>query len=462
MAELSDSLDSTIKALRNIYANCSDIVFRTFYMANQTRAVIVYLDGLADHKRIDDHMLAPLMQETLDAAIDFDTLLERVLTVSEGKKINTFTECIHYIANGWPILLQNGERAGIALSMAHWEKRGIEEPTAESSIRGPREGFTEILQINLSQIRRIIKSPSLKTESLVVGKYTHTKVVIAYMDGLADTSLVEEVKIRIQHVRADGVFESGYIEKMIEEKTFSPFPQLLNTERPDVVSSGLLEGRVAILMEGSPFALIAPATLFSLLQAAEDYYQRFIVGTLIQWLRYIFFLIALFLPSIYVAILTFHQEMVPGFLLFSVASSREAVPFPAIVEALLMEVSFEALREAGVRLPKQIGSAVSIVGALVIGQAAVQAGLVSAPMVIVVAITGIASFMIPRYNAGIAVRMLRFPMIFLGGSLGLLGIMMGFIALVLHLCSLRPFGVSYLSPLNTRKRTKLNDVPFRR
>jgi spore germination protein KA len=298
-------------------------------------------------------------------------------------------------------------------------------------------------------------------ESMKIGDYTRTNIVIAYIEGIADVTLVEEVKNRLQRIRLDGILESGYIEEMIEDTPYSPFPQLLSTERPDVVCSSLLEGRVAILVEGTPFVLVAPITFFSLIQAAEDYYQRFTIATITRWMRYCFLFIALLLPSIYVAILSYHQEMVPGSLLISMASSRESVPFPALIEALIMEVTFEALREAGVRLPKQVGSAVSIVGALVIGQAAVQAGLISAPMVIVVAITGIASFMAPRYIAGITLRMLRFPLIFLAGTLGLLGIMLGIITIVLHLCSLRSFGVPYLSSLVTPKVRELRDVLIR-
>ena len=266
---------------------------------------------------------------------------------------------------------------------------------------------------------------------------------------------------RLKRIEIDGILESGYIEEMIEDNPYSPFPQIMTTERPDIACSNLLEGRAVILVEGTPFSLIAPISFFSLLQSHEDYYQRFMIGTIIRWLRYLFLGVSLLFPSLYVAILTFHQEMVPAQLLLSMASSREAVPFPAIVEALLMEIAFEALREAGVRLPKQIGSAVSIVGALVIGQAAVQAGLVSAPMVIIVAITGISSFMIPRYVAGIAIRMLRFPIMLLASTLGLLGIMMAIIAIAIHLCTLRSFGVPYLAPLAPLKVRELKDVLWR-
>jgi spore germination protein KA len=294
-----------------------------------------------------------------------------------------------------------------------------------------------------------------------IGTYTRTNVSIAYIDGLADKTLIEEITTRLERIKIDGILESEYIEEMIEDNPYSPFPQIMTTERPDVACSCLLEGRAVILVEGTPFTLIAPISFFSLIQSQEDYAQRFMAGTFIRWLRFFFMGLSLLLPSLYVAILTFHHEAVPTALLLSSAASREAVPFPAIVEALAMEITFEALREAGVRLPKQVGSAVSIVGALVIGQASVQAGLVSAPMVIVVAITGIASFMMPRYIAGIAFRMLRFPMMLLAGTLGLLGIMMGIIAIVIHLCSLRSFGVPYLTPLAPLKGQELKDVLWR-
>jgi spore germination protein KA len=214
-------------------------------------------------------------------------------------------------------------------------------------------------------------------------------------------------------------------------------------------------------VDGTPFVLIAPISFFSLLQSPEDYYQRYMISSIIRILRFVFMVLSLLLPSLYVAVLTYHQEMVPTALLISVASSRESVPFPALVEALMMEVTFEALREAGVRLPKQVGAAVSIVGALVIGQAAVQAGLVSAPMVIVVAITGVSSFMVPHYTQGIALRMLRFPIILLAGTLGLLGVMLGVITIVVHLCTLRSFGIPYLTPIAPVKGRELKDALIR-
>ncbi|MFE5322462.1 spore germination protein [Paenibacillus sp. NPDC056579] len=455
---LVPDLQSNLNLLHSIYANCSDVVFRTFYIGGTIKANLLFVEGLSNCDSIDMYVITPLLKEDIAGFADMKQLAERIISVSDAKPIATIEDCVWYAANGYPVLLCENEAQGLALGLSKWEKRGIEEPSAEVGIRGPREGFTETLRVNTSQIRRIIKSPRLKMETMKIGDYTQTNVTLAYIEGLADKTLIEEVKNRLHRIRIDGILESGYIEEMIEDMPYSPFPQLLSTERPDVTCGNLMEGRVAILSEGTPFVLIAPVTLFSLLQSSEDYYQRFWIATITRWLRYMFTLISLLLPSIYVAVLTFHQEMVPGSLLISMASSREAVPFPAFIEALIMEVTFEALREAGVRLPKQIGAAVSIVGALVIGQAAVQAGLVSAPMVIVVAITGISSFMVPRYIVGIAIRMLRFPLIFLAGTLGLLGIMMGIIAIVLHLCGLRSFGIPYLASVAIPKGGELKDI----
>ncbi|PEJ48479.1 hypothetical protein CN692_23775 [Bacillus sp. AFS002410] len=458
---LYDNYGQNIEAFELIFDNCSDVIFRSFLLFGNTRATIIYIEGLTDKEGIENFVLVPLMEKVSTTKQSINDVIEDKIPVSKVNKVISFQQCIDSISSGNPILLSEGVKAGFSLGLAKWEKRSIEEPTAEVGIKGPREGFNESIEISKSQLRRIIKSPSLKMLSLKIGRYTNTTIVITYIEGIADQTLIDEIVSRLTGIEVDGILESEYIEELIEDNAFSPFPQILSTERPDVVCSNLLEGRVGILVEGTPFCLIAPISFFSLIQSHEDYYQRFIVSSAIRWLRYLFLGISLLLPSFYVAIMTFHQEMVPTNLLLSMAASREPIPFPSIVEVLIMEVSFEALREAGVRLPKQIGAAVSIVGALVIGQAAVQAGLVSSPMVIVVAITGIASFMLPRYIAGIAIRLLRFPMILLAGSLGLVGIMLGIILIVIHLCSLRSFGVPYLSPLAPLKTEELKDVLWR-
>lgn len=458
---LSDDLNANVRTLRSTYAKCPDVVFRHFSIGGSSEAVLVYIEGLSNMDSIEQNVLSPLLQESPEQSGDRGSFVRQRLSVTNMKPVETIPDCIREISAGNPVLLIDGEMSGLALSLAKWEKRGIEESSSEPVVRGPREAFTETLSVNTSILRRRLRTPKLKMLPITIGRYSQTNVMLSYIEGLADPALIEEANNRLRRIEIDGTLESAYVEEMIEDNPFSVFPQVLNTERPDVAVAYLLEGHVVILMDGTPNVLVAPVTFYSLLQSAEDYYQRFLYSTAIRWLRYGALFFSLLLPSLYVAVLNFHQEMIPTSLFLSIAKSREDIPFPVLVEALIMEVTFEALREAGVRLPKQVGAAVSIVGALVIGQAAVSAGIVSAPMVMVVAITGVASFMIPRYSAGIAIRLLRFPIMLLAGVLGLLGVMLGIIATVVHLCGLRSFGVPYLSPMAPMIRADMKDVLWR-
>ncbi|MCM3741373.1 spore germination protein [Oceanobacillus luteolus] len=456
----SEKLEENVSFFTNLYEQSTDVVFHSVSIGNR-QATIIYIEGLTDTQKLDEQVLNILLAEAEFNEENFLQSVENRIPVSNMKKIATYVEGIDEISNGNPILLVDGEKQALSFGIAKFEMRSIAEPEAEMAIRGPREGFTESIGVNTSLLRRIIKDPALKMKNLQIGKYTKTKVVISYIDGLADPGLIKEIEDRLNRIKIDGVLESGYIEQFIEDNPYSPFPQMLFTERPDVVSGNLLEGRAAIFIDGTPFCLIAPVSFFSLFQSQEDYYDRFWVGTFVRSLRFLFLGISLFLPAIYVAVTTFHQEMIPTNLMLSIASSREAVPFPAIIEVIIMEIAFEALREAGIRLPKQVGSAVSIVGALVIGQAAVQAGIVSAPMIIVVSITGIASFLVPRYSMGLTVRLLRFPIILLGGAIGLIGVMLAFILIIIHLSSLRSFGLPYLGPISTLRKPVFQDTLVR-
>lgn len=457
--ELSDDLHKNLRSLESIYGHSSDVIFHNFSIGDHTEAALVYIEGLSNTEEIDRHVLSPL-QQRLQMRLTLDDI-RQTITVSSIKRVQTIGDVLDEISGGNPVLLVNREKQGLSVGLPKWEKRSIEEPSAESVLRGPREGFIETLNSNTAMLRRKVRSANLKIKSMNIGSYTRTKVAVAYIEGIADIGLVKEMINRLQRIETDGVLASVDIEELIEDHPASPFPQLLSTERPDVVSAYLLEGHVAVMIDGTPSALVAPITFFSLFQSPEDYYERFVAGTAIRWLRYLFLGISLLGPSIYVAVITFHQEMIPTALLLTMANSREQIPFPALVEAILMETMFEALREAGARLPKQIGVAVSIVGALVIGQAAISAGIVSAPMVMVVAITGIASFMAPRFTIGITIRVLRFPMMLLAGFLGILGLILGLLVIMSHLLTLRSFGVPYLSPLAPLQKRELKDVLWR-
>ncbi|WP_152379304.1 spore germination protein [Paenibacillus brasilensis] len=458
---IKEHLEENEMNIKVIFANCPDVIFRAFKIKGVQQALLVYLDGLSDTDLLDTHVLLPLMQMKETEETSIELLLEEKLSIADLTIVSMMHKAVSEILSGNPVLFFDHEPRAVVLGLAKWEKRSIEEPQSESVVRGPREGFTESISVNMMLLRRRIKTPNLKFQPFKLGTETQTQIFLAYHKGTAEPNLIEEVTNRLRKINLDAVLESSYIEELIEDNPYSPFPQILETERADVVCASLLEGRVAILIDGTPFVLIAPITVFSLIQSAEDYYSRWFVGSIVRILRYVFIALSLLLPSIYVAIVTFHPQMLPLSLLFSFSSSRELVPFPTIVEALMMEIAFEALREAGIRLPKQIGAAVSIVGAIVIGDAAVRAGLVSAPMVIVVAITGVSSFVIPHYSIGLTLRVLRFPIMILAGFLGIVGVMLGIMAILLHLCTLRSFGVPYLSGIAPTIREDLKDQLIR-
>jgi spore germination protein KA len=410
------------------------------------------------------HVIHPLVKvnEKLPrhAEITIDDM-KGILSSAQVRKGTTFQEVTDQILAGGTILLMNGSKSALFISEQSWEQRSVDEPVSEAVVLGPREGFTENIRTNGSMIRRRLKTTKLKFEYMKLGSLSQTEVMITYLEDVAQHSIVEEVRSRLNQIEIDAIEDSGYIVEFIEDQPFSLFPQVLQTERPDRVVGNLLEGKVGILVANSPFALIVPVTFFEMMNSPEDYYGRFIMTSFIRFIRYLFLVVALLFPSIYIAVTTFHHELLPTNLIFSVAASREKVPFPAVVEALLMEITFEALREAGLRLPRPIGSTVSIVGALVVGQAAVEAGIVSAPLVIVVATTGIASFMFPSYALTGAIRLLRFFMIFLAATLGFYGILLGIFFILVHMVQLRSFGVPYLAPIAPFHFNNLKDLFIR-
>lgn len=452
---LSTHVQETVNQIKSRTGHSSDIVFRSFPIPLKEGAVsvvVVYLEGMADVTEILEALLFDIkendsffrrLQEQSDPLA---ALRESTLRSGDLRTIEDWEALYHAILSGDTVIMVDGTARALAASTKNWKDRGVTEPSTQTVIRGPREGFSETLRTNTTLIRRKIKSPDLWMETMQIGTVTQTDVAVMYIRGIVNEKLVDEVRQRLQRIRIDAILESAYIEEMIQDNTFSPFPTIYNTERPDVIAAGLLEGRVAILVDGTPFVLLAPALFTHFIQTAEDYYQRWDISSLLRILRYICLMIALLAPSAYIAATTFHQEMIPTSLLVSIAAQREGIPFPAFVEAMLMEITFEILREAGVRMPRAIGQAVSIVGALVIGQAAVEAGLVGPAMVIIVSITAIANFVIPSFNMGITIRIIRFFLMMLAASFGLVGIMVGLIAIVLHLCSLRSFGIPYLAP----------------
>jgi spore germination protein KA len=442
---LFHELVKNIDRIKSELGNSKDIIIREFQIGGQLDAAVIFAAGLSDQTFISNSIMKSLLNlqddALIQAAMDNDSAqiiqiaTEKLLTFGEVKEFKDWNRLFNALLSGDSILLFNNCSSGIYAATKGGETRGVTETSTQSVVRGPKEAFSESIRTNSSLIRRKIKSSKLWLEERTIGEVTQTEVDIMYIKGIANDEIVQEVRDRLDRIKIDGILESGYIEDLIQDEVWTPFPTVFNSERPDTIAAGLLEGRIAILTDGTPFVLLVPVEFVSFLQSAEDYYQRYDIGTFLRILRYGSFFIALLLPSLYVAIATFHQEIIPTSLLLQLATQREGVPFPPIVEAFLMEIVFEVLREAGIRMPSAVGKTISIVGALVIGQAAVEAGIVSPAMVIIVSFTAITNFVIPAISLAIAVRLLRFGLLILAGSLGMYGIAVALLLLVLHLSS---------------------------
>ncbi|KPU27457.1 spore gernimation protein [Caloranaerobacter sp. TR13] len=453
---ISKDIETNLKKIKEILKDCDDIVYREFTVGERQnfKFAIVYVDGLTDKMLVNDYVLESLMHQARGLEPHPNSIKSNLyelvkkgnIAITEMKEVETLNEAIDNILAGETILLINRYQKIIIASSRGWPVRGLTEPQTETVIRGPRDGFVETLKVNTTLVRRRIRDPKLKIKNMQIGRRSKTDIAVLYIEDVANKELIEEVIKRLKTIKVDVILESGIIEQFIEDNWASPFPQIENTERPDAVAAALYEGRVAILVDNTPFALIVPVTISTLLQSSEDYYERWIITSLIRILRYIASFMALLLPSIYIAVTAYHPGMLPTQLALYLAATREGVPFPAIIEAFIMEVTIELLREAGMRLSGPIGTTIGIVGGLVIGQAAVEAGIVSPMMVIIVALTTIASFAIPSYNIATGFRFVRFGIMIFSAILGLYGIMLALIILGTHLVRLESFGVPYMSP----------------
>lgn len=465
---LSRDLEKNLDLFRTILGKNTDFVLREFSIGTheKIRFALLYFEGLVVREYINDYILKPLMFEShhfsskeLLRGKSIASLGEQFVSIGGTQIVTEIDDILNSCLFGNTILLADGFAEALALNTKGWKNRGVEEPKTEALVRGSREGFTETIGINIALLRRRIHHPDFVIEEMQIGEKTRTKVCIAYLDGVVNSEVVEEVQKRLGRIKTDAILESGYLEQFIEDAPFSIFPTVANSERPDTVASKLLEGRVAIITDGTPIVLTVPALFASSFQSPEDYYSRPYYASMIRWIRYLCFFITISAPAVYVSLTTFHQELIPTPLLLTMAAASEGTPFPALIEVLMMGVIFEILREAGIRLPRPIGSAISIVGALVIGESAVNAGLIGAPMVIVVAITAIASFVIPAQTD--AVTILRFILIFAAGFMGAFGIFIVFLGLLIHLASLRSFGVPYFAPFAPVNLPALKDMMVR-
>lgn len=450
---IDSRLQENVDHIRNIMNDSADLVTRTFTVHDTEHAcAVVYIEGISDKRLINNHIIKniQLKMDQTDRSPTLKTLLQTLyqgtISVGDVEQTESLDEVGLAILSGNTVLFLDGIDKALVIGSKGWQGRGVQEPDTEALVRGPRDGFSENIGMNTARIRRRLRDPNLTFESHRTGRRSKKRIVVAYIQGIAHPELIAEVKRRLATIDIDDVPETGIIEEWIEDAFLSPFPQMQPTERPDKVSTALVQGKIAIMLDNTPFSLILPVTFGNFLQSPSDYYQRWFIGTLVRVLRYVAAFIAVFLPGIYIALVSFHPGMIPSKLAFSIAATREGVPFPAFIEALLMETTMELLREAGVRLPKPIGQTIGVVGGLVLGQAAIQAGIVSPIMVIIVALGALSSYSLPSYSLAITFRILRFAVMVATAFVGLYGLIIAYIFINIHIANLKSFGVPYSTP----------------
>ena len=457
---ISENLN-TIKSIYNVLIN-SDIVIREFLCTINKKsysAFIIHFDGMTNSQMINDFLLKPLMRDSFSSwfaennSLD-EYILNTLVPQNNVKKLYDFSEIANSINSGNCVLFIDTINVAFDIDIKKFEQRSVNTPENEIVIKGPQEAFVENLRTNTSMLRRIVHNENMIVENISVGSMSKTNCSVCYIRDITNSDLVSEVKYRLNNLEIESLQSTGQLEQLLEDPGSFGIPQIVSTERPDKCAKFLYQGRVVVLVNGNPYALIMPAVAIDFLASPEDTNIKSSFANFLRFLRFLAVCITLFLPGIYVAITSFHQEILPTELLFSIISSRENVPFPVIVELLIMEISFELIREAGIRVPSPIGSTIGIVGGLIIGEAAVSANIVSPFLVIIVAITGIASFAIPDFSYGFHLRTFRFIFIFLGFSFGFLGIGMGIFAYITILCSIKSFGVPFTAPFSPESLTQ--------
>lgn len=471
MDPLSINLNDNQQRIEEVFAHCADIVFHPYRYGPELahQALVVYCETIVQDKKLN--YLKSALQDLVTHEVGSATMIkpEEVIdffgrqgvSAKSAQLVDQFGKVVQNILDGHVTIFFNKWNKVLSFDAMSVETRQVSESITEAVVKGPHDSTIENLKKNLGLLRARLKTPQFKIESFEAGNKTKTDVAFGYVEGAVDPETLAEFKERISWAKKEEILETSYIEELIEDSTYSPFPQFRYTERPDVAVGSLLDGKIVVLVSGTPSVLICPGLFVELFQSSEDYYERTVYSTLIRLIRMFTFFFALSLPSIYIALSTFHTELIPSILLAAILNAREEIPFPTFVEALIMEFLFEILREAGIRLPKPIGPAVSIVGALIIGEAAITAKIASPIMVIVVALTGIASFSLPQYNLAFALRVIRFPLMVLAATLGMFGLMCGFQLILLHLICLRSLGQPYLAPLAPLRIKNLRDVIIR-
>ncbi len=451
---ISPHIQDNIDILNILFEDCGDVVSKSFILKRDNGKCLIhliYIDGLTNTDTIENAIIKPLTYEWRDASETniLDAIFKMEAQSVDIKRVNIFDGALAAVMKGDTAIFVDGASEAITVSTKKFPLRSISPSDSEAGMRGPKDSFNEGFRQTTALIRRRIRDPKLRVEQGSIGRRSRTDYAIIYMKGIAKEELVEEVRYRLNKYDIDGIFDSGMAEHIMEDNHFSPFPTFQATVRPDKVASGILEGRVAICFDNSPEVVLAPCSFNMLLQASDDYYNRWAVGTFARIIRYIAAFLAIALPGFYIAISVYHSQMLPNRLLYAMAAARSMVTFPIILEVLIMEFLFELLREAGIRLPGPLGNTIGVVGGLIVGQSAVDAGIVSTIVVIVVALTAIASFAIPNEEFASVFRLLKYFLILTSSLLGLLGFMLGLIIIAIHLSGLKSFGVPYMQPVTS-------------
>lgn len=437
-----------------VLENSGDMVMNPFHIGrSRKQAFVLYVDGMTDSQTVQDFAIRPLMEMKRNAADvgqsgeDFlFTVKNDVLQMVDWTEAESYEDILTGVLSGNSLLMIEGCRTALLMSTRNFPTRGVGETEQEMVIRGPKDAFTENFRTNTALLRRRIRDPRLKMEHTTVGERSKTDLAICYIEDLVRPELLEEIRDRIGRISFDGIWDGSMVEQLMEQSPWTPFPQFQHTERPDKAASGLLEGRIVLVVDNSPGVLILPVTYQMFFQAGDDYYTRTLVASFSRLLRFTAALFAAGLPGLYVAIASFHTEMLPARFLLPIALARTGIAIPVVAEVLLMEFQFELLREAGIHIPGQLGSTIGIVGGLIVGQAAVDAGLVSTIVVIVVAFTAMASFIVPNESFGAVFRLFKFIFIVAASLWGIYGYLLIFTALLFHLSQLDSFGIPYMLP----------------
>lgn len=460
---VANSLEGNINILKNLFADVDVLQLRFFQSSGgrPRKYCIAYCDGLVNLNIINDNIIKPLQLSPVKGPKQklIDNLADQVLTVNSIKKTTGYQEITEAITYGDTILFVEGTEQALILDTKGFMIRSITEPDSEKNLNGPREGFTESLLVNLSMIRRKMRSHELKTKYYTFGKRTKTQAGICYIEGIVNKQILKELYRRLDKIDIDGVLDTNYITELIKDSPLSPFRATGYTERPDVVVGKLLEGRIAVVLDGTPDVLTVPYLFIENFQSSEDYYLSFYYTSFSRLLRILAFFITISLTGFYVAMAGFHHELLPTPFLLNIASERNSVPFPAAFEAFLLLLVFDILRETGVRMPSNVGQAMSIVGAIILGEAAVEAKIVASPMIIVVATAGITSLLVPRMNAPIIY--IRLFILILSTMFGFTGTISALGIVIIHLLSLRSFGIPQISAAGKIRFQEVKDTYIR-